>query len=119
MVLTASFGRGSVPMRIECDRGPAGLLGERGFDPPRVNPPELLTLEVRQPYGALAHAHRIAAFHPPEGRLDAEAAFEVSQLDETFQLEAWGEDTEAMKRRELLAEDIEAAARFLELLALR
>jgi chaperone required for assembly of F1-ATPase len=51
-----------------------------------------------------------------EGRLDAEAAFAVSQLDETFQIEAWGEDAEATRRRELLAADIAAAARFVELL---
>jgi chaperone required for assembly of F1-ATPase len=51
-----------------------------------------------------------------EGRLDAEAAFDVSQLDETFQIEAWGEDAEAAARRAALAEDIRAAARFLELL---
>ena len=51
-----------------------------------------------------------------EGRLDAEAAFAASQLDETFQIEAWGEDAEAAKRRQALAGDIEAAARFLELL---
>jgi chaperone required for assembly of F1-ATPase len=30
-----------------------------------------------------------------EGRLDAGAAFAASQLDETFQIEAWGEDAEA------------------------
>ncbi len=51
-----------------------------------------------------------------EGRLDAEAAFGVSQLDETFQIEAWGEDAEATRRRAALAEDIQAAARFLDLL---
>ena len=34
-----------------------------------------------------------------EGRLDAEAAFAASQLDETFQIEAWGEDAEAAARR--------------------
>lgn len=51
-----------------------------------------------------------------EGRLDAEAAFEVSQLDETFQMEAWGEDAEAARQRVALAEDIKAAARFLDLL---
>jgi chaperone required for assembly of F1-ATPase len=51
-----------------------------------------------------------------EGRLDAEAAFAASQLDETFQIEAWGEDAEATQRRALLAEDIRATARFLELL---
>jgi chaperone required for assembly of F1-ATPase len=51
-----------------------------------------------------------------EGRLDAAAAFVVSQLDETFQIEAWGEDAEAAARRQGLAEDIAAAARFVELL---
>ncbi|HEU0218253.1 MAG TPA: ATP12 family protein [Stellaceae bacterium] len=51
-----------------------------------------------------------------EGRLDAEAAFDVSQLDETFQIEAWGEDAEAARRRSAVAEDIKAAARFLDLL---
>ena len=51
-----------------------------------------------------------------EGRLDAETAFAASQLDETFQIEAWGEDAEATHRRALLAEDIRATARFLELL---
>jgi len=52
-----------------------------------------------------------------EGRLDAAAAFAASQLDETFQIEAWGEDAEAAARRKALAADIEAAARFVELLA--
>ena len=51
-----------------------------------------------------------------EGRLDAEAAFAASELDESFQIEAWGEDAEAAKRREALAADITAAARFVELL---
>ncbi|MFZ2007663.1 MAG: ATP12 family protein [Stellaceae bacterium] len=51
-----------------------------------------------------------------ERRLDAEAAFAASQLDETFQIERWGEDAEATKRRAALAADIEAAARFLALL---
>jgi chaperone required for assembly of F1-ATPase len=51
-----------------------------------------------------------------EGRLDADAAFSISQLDETFQIEAWGEDAEAMARRAVLAEDIKAAARFIALL---
>lgn len=52
-----------------------------------------------------------------ESRLDPDAAFAASQLDETFQIEAWGEDAEATRRRALLAEDIKAAARFLELLS--
>jgi chaperone required for assembly of F1-ATPase len=59
----------------------------------------------------------VIAFALLEGRLDAEAAFAASQLDETFQIEAWGEDAEAATRRTTLSEDIGAAARFLELLA--
>jgi chaperone required for assembly of F1-ATPase len=59
----------------------------------------------------------IIALALAEGRLDAAQAFALSQLDETFQIEAWGEDTEARHRREALAGDIEATARFLNLLA--
>jgi len=51
-----------------------------------------------------------------EGLLDAEAAFAASQLDESFQIEAWGEDTEAAQRRQALAADIAAAARLIALL---
>src|SRR4029077_19357402 len=51
-----------------------------------------------------------------EGRLDASEAFAASQLDESFQIEAWGEDAEQAKRRAALAADIEAAARFMALL---
>jgi chaperone required for assembly of F1-ATPase len=51
-----------------------------------------------------------------EGRIGAEEAFAASQVDETFQIEAWGEDSEAASRRLALAADIEAAARFRALL---
>jgi len=51
-----------------------------------------------------------------DGRLDAASAFAASQLDETFQIEAWGEDADAAARRQALAADIAAAARFLKLL---
>jgi chaperone required for assembly of F1-ATPase len=51
-----------------------------------------------------------------ERRIDADAAFAASQLDETFQIEAWGEDAEATQRRAALAADIQATARFLHLL---
>jgi chaperone required for assembly of F1-ATPase len=47
-----------------------------------------------------------------EGRLDAGEAFAASQLDESFQIEAWGEDAEQAERRRALAADIEAAAQF-------
>ena len=49
-----------------------------------------------------------------EGRIDADEAYEASQLDETYQIEFWGEDAEARARRERLHRDVSAAARFLE-----
>ncbi len=55
---------------------------------------------------ALALAH---------GRLDAEAACSLSQLDETYQIERWGEDAEAADRRARLLADIGAASRFMAL----
>jgi chaperone required for assembly of F1-ATPase len=51
-----------------------------------------------------------------EGQLDAQEAFTASQLDESFQIEAWGEDAEQSERRRALASDIAAAARFVSLL---
>jgi len=50
------------------------------------------------------------------GRIDAGEAFAASQLDESFQIEAWGEDVEEAQRRAALAADIAAAARFIRLL---
>lgn len=50
-----------------------------------------------------------------ERRLDAEAAFAASELDETFQIEAWGEDPLKADRRAALKAEIAAAARFLAL----
>ena len=47
--------------------------------------------------------------------IDAEAAFDVSQLDETFQSEKWGEDAEAAERRRCIKDEIKAAAKFLKL----
>jgi chaperone required for assembly of F1-ATPase len=51
-----------------------------------------------------------------EGHLDAREAFAASQLDESYQIEAWGEDAEQSERHLTLAADIEAAARFMSLL---
>jgi len=75
--------------------------------------------------------HRLAALHLAtaacgslvvalaliEGHIDAEAAFDAAHLDETFQIERWGEDTEQAKRRADLKADIALAERFLKLLA--
>jgi chaperone required for assembly of F1-ATPase len=49
------------------------------------------------------------------GRIDDEAAFEISQLDESYQIGRWGDDIEASERRRRLREDIRAAATFLAL----
>jgi chaperone required for assembly of F1-ATPase len=51
-----------------------------------------------------------------EGRLDAEQAFATAQLDETFEIELWGEDAEQTARRAALKDDIALARRFIDLL---
>jgi len=51
-----------------------------------------------------------------EGRIDAESAAALSQLDEAYQSELWGADEEAARRRQALRADIAAAARFLAFL---
>lgn len=50
------------------------------------------------------------------GRLGAAQAFAVAELDESFQIERWGEDPIARARREGVAADLDAARRFLDLL---
>lgn len=57
----------------------------------------------------------IVALAVRHGQISAEEAFSVSQLDETYQIEQWGEDEEARRRRAALLRDIEAAATFLSL----
>ena len=51
-----------------------------------------------------------------EGRIGADEAFDISQVDESFQISRWGEDAEAEDRRRRLRADIRAAADFLGLL---
>jgi chaperone required for assembly of F1-ATPase len=51
-----------------------------------------------------------------ERRLAPEATFEAAQLDESFQIERWGEDPEQTQRRAALKDDIALAARFTRLL---
>ena len=97
-------------------------------------------LPVPQPAATLAafasaveayDTHRLAALHLAtaalgslvlalaliEGRLDAESAFAAAQLDESFQIERWGEDPEQTKRRTAIKEDVALAHRFVALLA--
>ena len=51
------------------------------------------------------------------GRVGADAAFEAAELDETFQIELWGEDPEATRRRTAVCADLAAARRLFELLS--
>ncbi len=50
-------------------------------------------------------------------RLDAEAAFEAAELDASFQIEQWGEDPEATRRRDAVRADLAAARRLFDLLS--
>ncbi len=58
----------------------------------------------------------ILALALAEGRIDGAGLFTLCQLDETYQAERWGETEEAKPRRDALAADLAAAARFLDLL---
>ncbi len=49
------------------------------------------------------------------GRVGADAAFEAAELDGTFQIELWGEDPEATRRRAAIRADLAAARRLFEL----
>jgi chaperone required for assembly of F1-ATPase len=51
-----------------------------------------------------------------ERRLSPQEAFVAAQLDESFEIERWGEDRELTKRRVALQDDIALAARFAGLL---
>ena len=46
------------------------------------------------------------------GRIGAEEAWQASRLDETFQRERWGEDSEDADRQRRLRADFDAAGRF-------
>ncbi len=49
------------------------------------------------------------------GRLSAEQTWETANLDEDFQIEQWGEDAEARKRRDARTAEMLAAAQFYAL----
>jgi chaperone required for assembly of F1-ATPase len=51
-----------------------------------------------------------------EERIDAEAAWSLSLMDELYQAELWGVDPLAVARRESIRNDIVAAQEFLRLL---
>ncbi|MBL8631120.1 MAG: ATPase [Rhodospirillaceae bacterium] len=53
-----------------------------------------------------------------QGRLSAAEVFAASQLDETYQIEMWGEDELAAERRNRIAIDLDGIGNFLKLTAL-
>lgn len=65
---------------------------------------------------AAAAGSLVLAVALAEGRLSGAETFAISQLDETYQIEQWGEDYEAADRRANLERDILAADRFRALL---
>jgi chaperone required for assembly of F1-ATPase len=65
---------------------------------------------------ATAAGSLVIALALAECRIDAAAAFDAAQLDESYQIERWGEDPEAARRRAAIKADLDAAARFLALL---
>jgi chaperone required for assembly of F1-ATPase len=65
---------------------------------------------VMQSSGSLTVALAMVA-----GHIDADAAFAISQLEETYEIERWGEDEEASRRRDRIREEIRSAAAFLAL----
>ena len=50
-----------------------------------------------------------------EGALDAATAHVLGALEELFEVEQWGEDEEALARRQFVARDIALAERFIRL----
>jgi len=58
----------------------------------------------------------LLALATSDGHLAPEAAYEAAELDALYQVERWGEDHEAAKRRQGIRADIVNSARFLALL---
>ncbi|MFI4935021.1 MAG: ATP12 family chaperone protein [Caulobacterales bacterium] len=56
-------------------------------------------------FGAALFGSAILAFALQRGELTAEAAFDLSRLDEAFQEERWGVDAEAAERADAMARD--------------
>lgn len=72
---------------------------------------ELAALSVLTPLGGSV----VAGLAVTRGRIDAAAAFEATQVDETYQIGKWGLDSEAEIRRENIRREMLASERFLNL----
>ena len=65
---------------------------------------------------ASAAGSTILAMALVRGDLDADLVYSLSQLDESWQIEFWGEDAESTQRRINLEKDIRSAGRLLGLI---
>jgi chaperone required for assembly of F1-ATPase len=97
---------GVVPVRQHRDSIGALRRAVRGYDPYL-----LAGLGVAVP----ALGSLVLGLALVEARLDAAEAHALGALEELFQVEQWGEDEEASKRRENVAADIALAERFMRL----
>ena len=105
----------------------AGLLVGRGILHLEQTAEALVALKAAaESYGdfelaALATAVRacgslVVGLALTEGRLHADEAFAASELDESFQIELWGEDPIARDRRNGVRRELDTVARFLSAL---
>lgn len=69
-------------------------------------------------FAAALYGSTVLAFAVQRGALAAEAAFELSRLDEAFQEEAWGVDAEAAARTERLRVEARAVGAWFEALGI-
>ena len=67
-------------------------------------------------FGAALVGSAVLAFALRRGELTAEAAFQLSRLDETFQEERWGVDAEAAERADAMAAEAVMLERWFEAL---
>jgi chaperone required for assembly of F1-ATPase len=58
----------------------------------------------------------VVALALSHGRIDPEGAFQAAELHESHQIELWGDDSEAERRRASVRVDLDAAGQFLTLL---
>lgn len=83
----------------------AAVVGEDEASPLRLAGLHVMTTLTGSALLALAVA---------EGFLDGQAAWKIAHVDEDFQMRAWGQDAEAMARRERRWREMEAAAMMLQ-----
>ncbi|HEY4254007.1 MAG TPA: ATP12 family protein [Roseomonas sp.] len=90
---------------------PASSLAALRAGLARCPPLALAALSVAVPaLGSLVLGLALAA-----GHIDAEAAVTLASLDEAYQEKIWGQDAEALARRQRMASDVGLAARLLAL----